>query len=80
MVVEYESISFVSFISNETRYFKLGECDNIFSYLFNLFIFVKVKNSFFNLKRYILNIFENNYEWSDGIFKLSMLNNIIDIN
>lgn len=74
MIVEYESESFVSMLSDESQYFSIKSCNEAFDFLYGLFPLCKSDNARSNLRVYLEWIFEDGFKWSDGIFRIDMLN------
>lgn len=74
MIVEYESISFVSLLSDESKYFSIKACNEIFDYLYRLFPLCKSDNAYSNLRAYFRWMFEDGFKWNDGVFRINMLN------
>ena len=71
MIVEYESISL---LSDESKYFSIKACNEIFDYLYRLFPLCKSDNAYSNLRAYFRWIFEDGFKWNDGVFRINMLN------
>ena len=74
MIIEYESGSFVSAFSDESQYFSIKSCNEIFNFLYSLFPLCKSENARSNLRRYFRWVFDDGFKWSDGIFRIDMLN------
>ena len=74
MITEYESRSFVSLLSDESKYFSIKSCNETFDVLYSLFPLCKSDNARSNLRAYLEWVFEDGFKWSDGVFRMDMLN------
>ena len=74
MITEYESESFVSMLSDESKYFSIKSCNETFDVLYSLFPLCKSDNARSNLRAYLEWVFEDGFKWSDGVFRMDMLN------
>ena len=74
MITEYESRSFVSLLSDVSKYFSIKSCNETFDVLYSLFPLCKSDNARSNLRAYLEWVFEDGFKWSDGVFRIDMLN------